>query len=181
MATKPYDQAFKFIAEQDPESLLLMLGAIEPDEQATIELLPREISVAALLPDQPYLVTSPRGNRVVHVESWTRWEREIPHRMVEYGPMHWLKYRLPVDSYVLLLTKTGMPRRPPKYGVAIAGGTRIETRFHLICLWQISAREALESERQTLLPFLPLMDGGRSWCQALKRYNQCLTRNGASR
>jgi len=161
MATKPYDQAFKFLAEQDPESLLLILGAIEPDEQAKIELLPREISVAALLPDQAYRVTSRRGDRVVHVEAWTRWEQDIPHRMVEYGPLHWLKYRLPVDSYVMLLTKTGLPRRPPKYGVAVAGGTRMETRFHLIRLWRIPAREALESGRQTLLPFLPLMDGGR--------------------
>jgi len=64
MATKPYDQAFKFLAEQDPESLLILLGAIEPDEKATIELLPREISVAALMPDQPYRVRSPRGDRV---------------------------------------------------------------------------------------------------------------------
>ncbi|MGH9831422.1 MAG: hypothetical protein ACRD9Y_00320, partial [Blastocatellia bacterium] len=87
MATKPYDQAFKFLAEQDPEALLLMLGAIEPDEKAVIELLPREISVAAVLPDQPYLVSSARGKRVVHVEAWTRWEHGIPQRMVEYGPL----------------------------------------------------------------------------------------------
>lgn len=25
--------------------------------------------------------------------------------MVEYGPLHWFKYLLPVDSYVILLTK----------------------------------------------------------------------------
>jgi hypothetical protein len=49
MSTKPYDQAFKFLAEQDPEALLLLLGAIEPDEQATIELLPREISFGGAL------------------------------------------------------------------------------------------------------------------------------------
>jgi hypothetical protein len=27
MSTKPYDQAFKFLAEQDPQSLLRLLGA----------------------------------------------------------------------------------------------------------------------------------------------------------
>jgi len=162
MATKPYDQAFKFIAEQDPESLLLMLGAIESDEQALIELLPREISVAALLPDQPYLVTSPRGNRVVHVEAWTMWDPDIPNRMVEYGPLHWFKYRLPIDSYVILLTKKGLPRQ----GITIAGGTRMETRFHLVRLWQISARKTLGSRRQALLPFVPLMDGGRAELEA---------------
>jgi predicted transposase YdaD len=125
MATKPYDQAFKFLAEQDPEALLLMLGAIEPDEKAVIELLPREIS------------------------------------MVEYGPLHWFKYLLPVDSYVILLTKKGLPRRPPQVGVITAGGTRIETRFHLIRVWKIPARKALAGGRPALLPFVPLMDGGR--------------------
>ena len=115
MNTKPYDQAFKFIAEQDPESLLVLLGAITPDEHPLIELLPREISAAAVLPDQPYRVISSRGERIVHLEAWTYWEKAIPHRMVEYGPLHWLKYRLPVESYVLLLTPHGCPSRPPSF------------------------------------------------------------------
>ena len=51
MNTKTYDQAFQFLAEQVPESLLRLLGAIESGEQATIELEPREISAAAVLPD----------------------------------------------------------------------------------------------------------------------------------
>lgn len=161
MATKPYDQAFKYLAEQDPESLLILLGAIEPDEKATIELLPREISVAALMPDQPYRVTSPRGERVVHVEAWTRWNNGIPGRMVEYGPLHWFKYRVPVDSYVIILSKEGMPRFPSRRGIIEAGGTRITTRFHLIRLWRISARETLDLGRPALLPFVPLMNGGR--------------------
>ncbi len=129
MSTKPYDQAFKFLAEQDPESLLIMLGAIEPDEDATIELLPREISVAAWLPDQPYRVVSPRGERVVHVEAQTYWEHDIPQRFAEYGPLHWFKYRLPVDSYVILLTKKGLPRHPPRLGVIEAGGVLLALSF----------------------------------------------------
>ncbi|MGH9842963.1 MAG: hypothetical protein ACREEM_29855 [Blastocatellia bacterium] len=161
MAAKPYDQAFKFLAEQDPESLLILLGAIEPDEKAEIELLPREISVPAMLPDQPYRVRSPRGERVVHVEAWTRWNNGIPGRMVEYGPLHWFKYRVPVDSYVIVLSKEGMPRFPLRRGVIEAGGTRITTRFHLILLWRISARETLDLGRPALLPFVPLMNGGR--------------------
>ena len=161
MNTKPYDQAFKFIVEQDPESLLLLLGAITPDEHPVIELLPREISVAALLPDQPYRVTSSRGERIVHVEAWTYWEQPIPHRMAEYGPLHWFKYRLPVESYVLLLTPHGCPPRPPRAGVIEAGDTRMQTRFRIIKLWKLPAREALASGRRALLPFVPLMKGGR--------------------
>lgn len=49
--SKPYDQAFKFLAEQDVEALLELLQA-RPDDLVSITPLPREISVAALLPDQ---------------------------------------------------------------------------------------------------------------------------------
>ena len=114
MTTKPYDQAFKFLAEQDPESLLLMLGAIEPGEEATIELLPREISLAAVLPDQPYRIISARGERIAHVEAQTVWEPFVPTRMAEYGGLHLYKYRVPIDSYVIVLTPAGFPLRPPR-------------------------------------------------------------------
>src|SRR5438128_94533 len=124
MNTKPYDQAFKFLAEQDPESLLLLLGAIEPGEQATSELLPGEISVAAVLPDQPYRIVSARGERIAHVEAQTEWEPAVPMRMAEYGGLHLYKYRLPIDSYVIVLTKPGFPRYAPRKGILEAGGTR---------------------------------------------------------
>lgn len=166
MKTKPYDQAFKFLAEQDPEALLRLLGAIEPGEQATIELLPREISIPALLPDQPYLVRSARGERVVHVEAWIRWSIDITSRMAEYGPLHWFKYRLPVDSYVILLLSEKLPRRIPRSGVIEAGGVRLETRFHLIRLWRLPAQAALRTNHPALLPFVPLMKGGRAELEA---------------
>ena len=44
MNTKPYDQAFKYLAEQEADALLHLLGVIRPDEQAHVEMLPREIS-----------------------------------------------------------------------------------------------------------------------------------------
>ncbi len=166
MTTKPYDQAFKFLAEQDPESLLLMLGAIEPGEQATIELLPREISVAAVLPDQSYRITSSRGERIAHVEAQTIWEDAVPTRMAEYGGLHFYKYRVPIDSYVIMLTKKNFPRHPPRKGILEGGGTRIETRFQIIQLWKLSAQETLASRRIALLPFVPLMDGARAELEA---------------
>ena len=40
--TKPYDTAFKDLAEQSPELLLQLVGALPPD--ATVTVLPREVS-----------------------------------------------------------------------------------------------------------------------------------------
>jgi hypothetical protein len=53
---KPYDSAFKDLADQDPEGLLLLLGALPLG--AKVKALPREVTTPALLPDQPYEVIS---------------------------------------------------------------------------------------------------------------------------
>ena len=54
---KPYDQAFKYLVEQDPTALLILLGALKPEQKVTIELLPNEVTVSAKLPDSVYLNT----------------------------------------------------------------------------------------------------------------------------
>jgi predicted transposase YdaD len=65
-----------------------------------------------------------------------------------------------IDSYVIILTSKNLTRHPPRKGVLAGGETRIETRFHIIRLWQLSAQKALASQRVALLPFVPLMRGG---------------------
>ena len=161
--TKPFDQAFKFLAEDDPESLLLLLGVIEAGDEATIELLPREVGMASLFPDQPYLLTRNAEQRIIHVEAQTVWPANMPERTAEYGVLLWLKHRdLPIDSYVLLLTSTGLPSDVPTEGVISIGDLRITKGFHLIRLWEFSAAEALAAQREALLPFVPLMQGGKA-------------------
>lgn len=58
---KPYDQAFKYLAEQDPRALLVMLGILKPGQKVRIKLLPNEVTVSAKLPDSTYLVTLESG------------------------------------------------------------------------------------------------------------------------
>jgi hypothetical protein len=64
--TKPFDQAFEFLAEDDPQSLLTLLGAIKPGEPVRIELLPREVGMTALFPDQPYRILKGTEERIAH-------------------------------------------------------------------------------------------------------------------
>jgi predicted transposase YdaD len=161
MSTKPYDQAFKYLAEQDAEALLLLLGDVRPGESAQIELLPREVSVAARLPDQPYQVITAGQRRLVHVEAQTEYRRRVPDRMLEYDVRLWLKYRLPITSYVLLLTPRGAPQKLPRTARVVAGDLRLEVRVRYVRLWQVSARRALAWQRTSLLPFVPLMRGGQ--------------------
>jgi predicted transposase YdaD len=164
MSNKPFDQAFKYLAEQDAESLLILLGHLRPGQEAEIEALPRELNVSTQLPDQPYRVVVKGEPRIVHVEAQTVYETSIPERMAEYGARLWMKYRLAVDSYVLLLTERGLPKAETEQlgrGEIVAGGVRIESRYKLIKLWESSAKEVMALGRANLLPFIPLMRGGK--------------------
>jgi predicted transposase YdaD len=149
------------LAEQDAEALLLLLGDLQPGQSAQIELLPREISVAAQLPDQPYEVVTEGERRLVHVEAQTTYPYDLPDRMVEYDVQFWVKYRLPITSYVLLLTPRGLPKRLKQTVRVTAGDLQITLRIRYVRLWRISARQALAWQRTSLLPFVPLMRGGQ--------------------
>jgi predicted transposase YdaD len=159
--TKPYDQAFKYLAEKDAEALLILLGDIKAGEHATVTPLPREVSVAAQLPDQPYEVISNDVRRLVHVEAQTTYNSSLHNRMTEYGVRLWLKYRLPLASYLLLLSDRGVPKNLRGFGEVVAGGLSISLRFRIVKLWTVPARSALRLQRPSLLPFIPLMNGSQ--------------------
>jgi predicted transposase YdaD len=160
MSKKPFDEAFKYLAEKDAKALLLLLGAIRRGERARIKLLPREVSVSAQLPDQPYEVTTGGNRRLVHVEAQTVYDPNLPDRMLEYAVRLWLRYRLPIASYVLLLTNRGVGKRPARTASLSAGNLRVDLKYTAVCLWRISARDTLALKRENLLPFVPLMRGG---------------------
>ncbi len=157
---KPYDTAFKDLAEQDAEALLRLLGALPPG--ATVRALPREVSAPALLPDQPYEITAGEDKRIAHLEAQTRYENDVPLRLVGYDVLLWHRYRLPVDSYVLVFIPDGLPEDVATTVTVEAGGLRITVSFTLVRLWQISAADVLATGRENLLPFIPLMAGGET-------------------
>lgn len=158
---KPYDSAFKDLAEQDPEGLLLLIGALPPGAQ--INPLPREVTRPALLPDQPYEVISPAAHFITHIEAQTRYAPPVPDRFVDYGAQLWLKYRLPVHCYLLVYLPPGMPADAPTSATVSAGGVKITVEYTIVRLWELNAEAALQLGRDSLLPFVPLMKGG--WAQ----------------
>ena len=155
---KPYDTAFKRLADQDPEALLRLVGALPPG--ATARKLPREISAPALATDQPYEVIGENLHYIAHIEAQTRWKPNVPNRVVEYDAIFWINCHLPVRSFVLVLTPEGLPQDAPTHCVVEADGLTLIARFTIVRLWELSAEAALAQARNTLLPFIPLMKGG---------------------
>ncbi len=158
MSKKPYDDAFKDLAEQDAISLLRLLDALPPN--ATVTPLPREISVQALLPDQPYEVNVAGQRQITHIEAQTRYPEDMPQREADYSIRMWLKYRLPIYTYVLVFLPAGMPQEVPTSITIEAGDVSLTVRFKVIGLWEIPTAKALALKSESLLPFIPLMKGG---------------------
>ena len=156
---KPYDNAFKLLAEEDAEALLLLLGEIKPGEKAEITPLHRELRISTRLPDQAYKVVAASGARIVHIEAQSRYPHVMPDRMADYGAREWMKYQLPVTCYVLLLTDRELPKHPATIGRIDAGDVQITVRYRIVRLSQISALRVLKMRREHLLPFVPLMRG----------------------
>jgi len=53
-----------------------------------------------------------------------------------------------------------MPKDAPTSISIEAGGISLTVRFQIASLWRIPARRALEMKSESLLPFVPLMQGG---------------------
>ncbi len=158
--TKPYDTAFKDLAEQSPELLLRLVGALPPN--ATVTVLPREVSAPMLATDQPYEIVSPTEHFIAHLEEQTRWEADLPERVAAYQAALWAKYRLPLRSYVLLLTARGLSAEAVTSCVIEAEGLALHSRFTLVKVWELSAAQALALNNEDLLPFVTLMAGGEA-------------------
>ncbi|NOT61160.1 MAG: hypothetical protein HOP19_13155 [Acidobacteria bacterium] len=146
----PFDDAFKDLSDFDPEALLLLVGAITPDEHAVIEALPRELRAAKQVADQPYLIRSERGERIAHVEAQTRYYGDEPDRMLDYGLYILLTYKrgYPVDSYLLILTPKGAPNEIPSSHTVTYGSLTLTINIHVIRLWELSAQVALDLGRE---------------------------------
>ncbi|MDX2043279.1 MAG: hypothetical protein SF097_18830 [Acidobacteriota bacterium] len=156
---KPYDTAFKDLADQDPVALLRLVGALP--EGATVKPLPREMTAPALFADQPYEVISATEHFVAHLEAQTYYADDVPARVAKYQAIIWINTGLPVRTYVLVLSPNRMPAEVPTEFTVNADGLTLTARFHVVKLWEIDAQWALAMNSESLLPFVSLMKGGQ--------------------
>ncbi|RKY04346.1 hypothetical protein DRP77_04125, partial [Candidatus Poribacteria bacterium] len=144
-----YDVASKRLMEIAKEEILSWLLDIEVESAELIEEVPKE-TVSLRRSDFPLLVRDKEGGeRIVLIEFQTRWEPELPVRLLEYFARFKLKHRLPVIPVVVLFKEGG-----PQEGIYEDEAVRF--RFRLVKLWEVDGKELLERGDVRLLPFLPL-------------------------
>ncbi len=100
---------------------------------------------------------------LVIIELSSRWERGLPLRFLEYRTRHKLSEGITTRSFIVLL-------RPSGRASEVYRDEEVEFRFRVIKVYEMDAREVLESNQECLFPFVPLMKGGESrWEEAERR------------
>ena len=145
-----YDVAAKVVIQYGKESMLRRFVGIDPEEVDLLEELPQE-SVSLRRSDFPLWVKLKGGEeRIILVEFQTRWERDVPLRLIEYTARYKLRYRIPVDSVVVLL------RRREGLEEEYRDET-IRFRYRLVRVWQMRGKDVLGEKEIWLYPFVPVM------------------------
>ena len=147
-----YDVASKVTVEIARYSIVQLLFGIKPDHVSLIERLPQE-SVSLRRSDFPLMVETEDERFILLLEFQTRWEREIPLRLLEYMARLKMEYDIRVVPAVMLF----MPSRVASDEYE---NEHVRFRFRLLRMWEMDGREIYERGEIRLYPFLPVMRGG---------------------
>uniref|UniRef100_A0A832EDH7 Transposase (putative) YhgA-like domain-containing protein n=1 Tax=Desulfacinum infernum TaxID=35837 RepID=A0A832EDH7_9BACT len=147
-----YDAAVKVILSHCRQAALEYFLGLEVVESEVVEL-PQETATLRRS-DFPIRVRTPEGRLfIVLLEVQSRWEHDLPLRLLEYDARYRLKTGLSVLPAILLLTPSGaVVERFEDEGLRYA--------FRVISLAALEARDLLRTGNPCLFPFAPLMKGG---------------------
>jgi len=100
------------------------------------------------------------GEFLILNELQLRYNNTLPRRMLAYSALAIEKYNLPVYPVLInILPPSQNPNIPDQYSASFKG---LQTRqdYRVINLWEIEARLVFEQSLLTLIPFVPILQGG---------------------
>ncbi|MBC7359662.1 MAG: hypothetical protein H5U10_14110 [Desulfacinum sp.] len=147
-----YDAAMKVILAHCREAALEFFLGLEVEESEILELPQETASVRRS--DFPIRVRTDDGRVfIVLLEVQSRWEPQVPLRLLEYDARYRLKTGLSVLPVVMLLTPSGSV-------VESFEDEGLRYRFRVISLAAMDAQQVVERGNPCLMPFVGLMRGG---------------------
>lgn len=144
---KPFDAATKRLVEADPMAWLRFLGL--PGEQA--ELIDADLATVVAEADRILRVTNP--DYLAHFEMQATYRVDMGDRMLFYNVVAYYKYRLPIESAVVLLRKEA---DGPALSGSVSYGS-LDFRYRVLRVWEKPSEELLNGPL-ALLPLAPLTD-----------------------
>ncbi|MCD6507921.1 hypothetical protein J7M22_15040, partial [Candidatus Poribacteria bacterium] len=150
-------------------SIVQLLFGIKPDHVSLIERLPQE-SVSLRRSDFPLMVETEDERFILLLEFQTRWEREIPLRLLEYMARLKMEYEIRIVPAVMLFMPSRVAREEYE-------DEHVRFRFRLLRMWEMDGREIYERGEIRLYPFLPVMRGGE---EVVREAEEEIYRSGLS-
>lgn len=148
-----YDIASKVLIEKCRYELLRHFMGLDVEQSILLEELPQE-TVSLRRSDFPVRVTDTEGQVfLVLLEIQTAWEPDVPMRSLEYRMRYRIKYDLPVQTCILLLT-------PSESAAERYEDDEVRFTYRLIPIYQWDARNIVADKLLCLMPFVPLMRHG---------------------
>ncbi len=132
---KPFDVATKYLVETDPLAWVKFLGL----PGASAELMEADLSTIVAEADRILRITDP--DYLAHLEMQAAYKPDVGDRIFFYNAVTYYKYRLPVDSSVILLRKEA---DGPAMTGKVAYGS-LQFRYRVIRLWEYTPEDLLEA------------------------------------
>ncbi len=156
-----YDIALKELLRHCGQAILEHLVGL-PVQTSTLIEVPQE-TTSVRRSDFPLRVTTRAGEKLlVLVELQTRWQADMPLRLLEYRARHMLREKVDALSVVLLLRPGGDVRD-------VYEDREVRYHYRVVKVYEADAREVLERGPVCLLPLVPLMREGESLAQDADR------------
>jgi hypothetical protein len=157
-----YDISSKILIEKCRGEILRRLVGLSVAESTVLEQLPQE-TVSLKRSDFPVLVTDEEGERLlVLLEVQSRWESDVPLRLLDYRCRYLLKERVKAISCVMLL-------RPSGEAGEFYEDNEVSFRFRLVRVYELDARDIIREGGPCLMPFVPLMRHGEEFMAEAER------------
>ncbi|MCD6507555.1 hypothetical protein J7M22_13145 [Candidatus Poribacteria bacterium] len=133
-----YDVASKVIVEHGKEAILRRFLGIDPQEVELIEELPQETASLRRSDYSLRVKTAEGREEIILLEFQTRWNWDLPLRLLEYHARFRIRYRLPVMSVVILFHRKEDVQEKYEDG-------SVWFRYKVISLWRMEGEEVLKS------------------------------------
>ncbi|MDQ7031183.1 MAG: hypothetical protein Q9M37_00480 [Desulfonauticus sp.] len=166
-----YDIASKIILSHCKEPFLRYFCNLSVDSALLIDTRPQETTSVRRSDFVLKTILSEGEEILVLIEFLSSWKEHIPLRTLEYRCRHILQEKLPVKTFVFLLT-------PSRQAKNYYQDEEVDFRFNLIRLYDIPAEDILASGNECLLSFLPLTKGGSKYLEEgeSRIYNSSMSR-----
>ena len=156
---KPADVSTKRLISLAPDNWVRWVTAI-PNINVR-EILNSEFQWISRESDVLIRVHSPEdGEFLVLNELQLRYNSKLPRRMRAYAALASEKYNLPTYPVLINILQTSQVEIPTSY-VSNIGGLQVRQDYRVINLWEVDVNVAFEQPLPSLLPFVPILKGGK--------------------